>query len=116
MAWRPHGRATVNAKAPSAFGICDRCGLLYNLEKLVWQFDWRGNRITNIRIRVCTVTCYDKPYEGNRPLKLPPDPLPVKDARPIQYALDEENTPPTSPTYWDEPGILWDNGETEWAP
>jgi hypothetical protein len=111
MAWRPHGRARVNAKQPRAFAICDRCGILYNHVDLSWQLDWRGNKITNIRLLVCK-HCYDKPYEGNRPLKLPPDPLPIKDARPVQYSIDEQNVP--SAVLWDEPGILWDDGQTDY--
>lgn len=114
MPWRPHGRARVNAKAPSGWSVCDRCGLLYNLIDLVWQYDWRGTQLTNIRLKVCTVTCLDKPYEGRRPLKLPPDPVPLKDPRPVQYAIDEQNVP--LPVLWDEPGILWDDGQTGFEP
>ena len=32
----------------------------------------------------------DKPYEGNRPVKLPPDPVPVLDPR-VEPFLAEEN-------------------------
>ena len=87
-AWRFHGRATVDASAPRAFGTCDRCGFTYNLQDLKWQHDWRGDKLTNIRVRVCS-TCLDKPFELQRPLHLPPDPEPVRDARPATYYVDE---------------------------
>jgi hypothetical protein len=90
MAWRFHGRATVDPSNPSAFGVCDRCGLTYNRKDLVWQYDWRGNSLQNIRLLVCTVTCLDKPFELQRPLKLPPDPETIRDARPEIYYVDEE--------------------------
>lgn len=115
MSWRPHNFATVNPTAPRAWGKCDRCDFVFPLNELVWQYDYRGPNLTNIRLRVCTKTCLDKPYQGWRPLKLPADPVPVRDPRPINAAVQEQTTPPTSPTYWDEPGILWDSGET-WAP
>lgn len=114
MAHRPHGRAKVDAKNPRAFAICDRCGLLYNHADLVWQWDWRGNVLANIRLLVCKLTCLDKPFEGYRPLKLPADPVPIKNPRPVQYAIDEGSTNQPSEVLWDEPGILWDDGSTQW--
>lgn len=114
MAWRPHGRLEINATAPRAGGCCDRCGIWYPLEKLVWQYDYRGPNLVNIRLRVCTLTCLDKPYEGWRPLKLPPDPVPVRDPRPYLAATEEQNVP--VPELWDEPGLLWDDGVSDWVP
>lgn len=112
MPWRPHGRASVNPSAPRAFGICDRCEILYNLNQLMFQYDYRGAQLVNIRIRVCKI-CYDVPYQGNTPLRLPPDPTPVLNPRPVGYARDaavNENPPPM----WDEPGLLYDDGRTDW--
>lgn len=111
MAWRPHGRARVSAKNPQAFAICDRCGILYNQVSLSFQYDWRGNQVVNTNTLVCQ-TCYDVPYEGRRPLALPPDPMPIRNPRPVRYALDAENIPPSHS--WDEPGLLFDDGVTEW--
>lgn len=87
MSWRPHGRADVDANSPCAFAICDRCGFLYNRVKLRFQYDWRGNQVVNTNTLVCQ-TCYDTPYEGRRPLKLPPDPVPIMTPRPVRYAAD----------------------------
>lgn len=76
------GYARVNARSPSAFAICDRCGFRYNRTDLVWQLDWAGAQIQNKRILVCTRTCLDIPQEQLRAYALPPDPLPVPYPRP----------------------------------
>lgn len=89
MAWRPHGRARVSTTKPQAFATCDRCGLLYNLVDLRWQFGWRGMQLKNTQVLVCTVTCLDKPQEQLRTIVIPPDPVPVINARPEPYLVDE---------------------------
>lgn len=78
---RPHGRAHIDASNPRALGVCDFCGFLYNLQDLRWQFEWIGPRLTNQRMLVCR-TCNDKPQEQLRTIVLPPDPIPVFNARP----------------------------------
>lgn len=93
MAWRYHGHARVNPNNPGAFGVCDRCGMLYNLDDLNYQFDWRGPRLANLRLKVCR-RCYDRPFEFFRPVVLPPDPVPRTDPRPEQYAEEVGPTPP----------------------
>lgn len=108
MAHRPHSYARVNPSSPSCWGQCDRCGFIYNLNDLVWQFDWRGDKLVNTKFRVCKRTCLDKPYEGRRPLKLPPDPLPATNPRPISYASDEANGPSVS-----ESSLLYGQGAFE---
>lgn len=95
MAWRPHGHARVNANQPSAWGDCDRCGMLYNLDDLNYQFDWRGPRLANLRIKVCR-RCMDKPFPFWRPVILPPDPVARTDPRP--EAFDAEMGP--TPAVW----------------
>lgn len=102
------GRARTDPKNPRAFGVCQRCGLWYNLESLVWQHEWRGNDLTDIRLRVCTLTCLDVPFEQNRPLYLPPDPPPVDQPRTENFAVDE-----AGPESWDQSGLFWDSG-LEW--
>lgn len=83
---RPHGRAQISERSPRALGICQRCGFMYNLDRLQWQFDWQqGPRLKNIRIRVCE-TCLDVPQENGRTIVLPPDPRPVPFALPEDYA------------------------------
>lgn len=83
---RPHGNAQVSARAPRALGICQRCGFMYNLDNLQWQYDWQqGPRLKNIGIRVCE-TCLDTPQENGRTIVLPPDPVPVAFPLPEDYA------------------------------
>lgn len=88
MAWRFHGRATVDPANPRAFGFCDRCGFLYNLDDLQWQYQYVGTGLQNLRILVCD-TCLDVPQPQLQVIILPPDPPPVFNARPEPYALDE---------------------------
>lgn len=85
-----YGQAVINPAAPEAVGVCDRCGKLYNLRVLRWQMQWRGTSVQNIHLRVCN-TCYDIPNEQLRTLILPPDPMPVMDARTEPYTIDEKN-------------------------
>lgn len=90
----PHNpRAPVDARAPEAKGFCDRCNFVYRLCDLNWQFDYRGNHLTNLRILVCDI-CLDKPFEHYRPFVLPPDPVPIKDPRPGFQATQEGSAPP----------------------
>lgn len=78
---RPHGRAKVDPTNPRAWGICDRCGLLYNHKDLRWQFDYRGIKLANLRTLVCE-ECLDEPQPQLKPRIIGPDPLPILNARP----------------------------------
>jgi len=90
MAYRYHGRATVNPHNPAAFARCDRCGFIYNHRQLQFQFDYRGPRLANLKILVCK-PCYDKPQAQLKPIVLTQDPMPIINARPENF-LDAENT------------------------
>ena len=87
MGWRFHGRASVDSTNPRAFAVCDRCGFWFNHDNLQFQFDWRGSTLANLNILVCP-RCTDRPFELNRPLKLPPDPEPIKNARVEPFLVD----------------------------
>ena len=84
------GRARTNAKKPSAFAVCDRCGMWENLVNLSWQFDWRGAVLQNLRLLVCE-RCMDKPQSQLRAIVLPADPEPKMNARVEQFAQDESD-------------------------
>lgn len=99
---RPHGHATVNARLPRAWGVCDRCGALYEHRKLAWQFDYSGPRLFNKRILVCP-SCMDRPQENLRTIVLPPDPVPIQNPRPEQYAADDN---PISPVGQAPPWVV----------
>lgn len=81
------GRASANPSSPRAFAVCDRCGIWYNHHELTWQYDFRGKTLQNLRILVCE-TCLDEPQPQLKPRVIPPDPLPVKDARTEPYIYD----------------------------
>ena len=102
------GRARTNPQRPSAQAVCDRCGMWYQLRDLVFQHEWRGNELVDIRVRVCTRTCLDVPFQLNRPLLLPPDPVPVDQPRVEAFDVIE-----SGPQDWDQPGLFWDQG-LEW--
>ena len=82
---RPHGHARVNSRHPEACGICDRCGRIFTHRTLRWQFDWRGERLQNLRVLVCDNGCEDIPQEQLRARILSPDPLPIFNARPEPF-------------------------------
>lgn len=80
-----HGSARTDSKYPQAHAICDMCGFTYNLVDLKWNLDWRGPRLQNLRQLVCD-SCQDQPQpNGQRTIILPPDPEPVRNARPEYY-------------------------------
>lgn len=85
---RQHGRASIDPSNPRALGICDRCGAMYNHHQLKWLYDWRGTKLQNLRFLVCD-SCYDQYQQnGQRTIILPPDPIPIMNARPEQYVPD----------------------------
>lgn len=88
---RPHGRARVSSRNPRAFGICDRCGFLYNHVDLQWQYDWAGASLINKRILVCD-QCNDVPQSQLRAIVVPPDPVPIQNPRVQDYVTAEQNT------------------------
>lgn len=84
------GRAIIDPNNPSALGICDRCGLQYNLRDLQYQWQWAGAQMVNTHLKVCS-TCMDVPSEQLRTIILPPDPEPILDPRVEPFSLDEKN-------------------------
>lgn len=86
MSFRPHGRASIDSRAPRALGVCDRCGALVDHDTLRWQMRYRGPRLQNIQILVCP-SCLDIPNENERIIVLPIDPVTIANARPENYAL-----------------------------
>ena len=88
---RPHGKyARVNENSTDAFAVCDRCGFVRNMSDLVWQVDWAGVSIVNERILVCKDRCFNSLQEQNRSIVLPPDPMPVLNARVENFAYEEQ--------------------------
>lgn len=105
MGWSSRsGEARTSLTNPIAFKVCDRCARWRNATDLVWQYEWAGNMLTNLRLLVCRDHCYDTPQEQQRNLVLPPDPIPTKDPRlePFQYDAN-----PSLVTNWNQPGANW---------
>jgi hypothetical protein len=100
MSWRYTGKARTDANYPEAYGICDRCGFLFNLNPdLHYQYDYRGPQLVNLRLRVCP-RCMDKPTIWFRPLVYPADPVPVADPRLPDYVAANQGTYPLPPLPW----------------
>ena len=81
------GRARINARAPRAGAICDRCGFRYNHYDLSWQTEWQGPRIVNLRRLVCP-TCLDIPQQQLHTVAPTADPVPIHDPRPETADMD----------------------------
>jgi hypothetical protein len=89
MGWRPHPKdAEVDADHPVPWATCDSCGFIWNHPRLAWQHQWAGTGLINLRQLKCP-RCLDEPQEQLRVIVLPPDPDPLFNARPEQYAIDE---------------------------
>lgn len=84
------GRARTSSTSPQAHAICDRCGFRYNFVDLMWQWEWRGATLQNIKILVCR-RCIDKPQENIRSIVLPADPVPIINARVQDFSLAEDS-------------------------
>ena len=86
---RPHPRrARTNATAPEAWATSDRNGMIYNHPDLVWQHQWAGTQLINLRVLVGRDE-YDTPNRQLGTIILPPDPVSVVQARPEPYPIDE---------------------------
>lgn len=111
MSWRYHGHARVDPNNPNAMAACDRCGRLFNLIDLAYQWEWGGLKLYNTHLRVCRQDL-DTPFIFNRPIILPADPVPVVDPRPENMAAEDNDARPTPPPapYPPTPGFQWDSG------
>lgn len=75
------GRATISSTNPRAQGVCDRCGIVYNLDQLVNQPFFAGTTTQTKNVMVCTNTCLDVPNAQLKAVVLPADPVPVLNPR-----------------------------------
>ena len=82
-------RAAVDPYDPRAWGTSDRNGFVGNHENMCWQFDWRGTTLVNLRVLVFEDEL-DEPQRQLGTIILPPDPVPVLNARPENYYIDEQ--------------------------
>jgi hypothetical protein len=91
----PHNlKCPTSITRPRPVGLCDRCQELRYLDDLWFQYEYLGNALRSLNIRVCFDHCLDVPQELNRPILIGPDPKPLKDARPGWWAQQEQGGPP----------------------
>jgi len=89
MAWRPKPKhARVDPTSPAGWGTCDRSGFIGQQRDLVNQMQWRGLKLMPTNIRVLP-QYLDKPQRQLGTIILSPDPVPLMNARPEQYPIDE---------------------------
>ena len=82
-------RARVDPSHPQAWGTSDRNGHVGNLADMRFQYDWRGPRVINTRVLMHADELDLPQRQLGSPALLGPDPVPVKNARPENYAIDE---------------------------
>src|SRR5258705_12639151 len=82
-----NGRARISVTQPRAKGTCDRCGFMYSLSDLKYQYQWAGTGLVNLQLRVCK-RCMDIPQIQVKRFVLPPDPLPVDNPRIEYYGIE----------------------------
>lgn len=81
-------RTLVDPNNPRAWGTDDRSGFVGNHEDMVWQWDWAGPSIIKKNVLIYPDQL-DKPQRQLGSLVLPPDPVPVLNARVEPYPIDE---------------------------
>ena len=78
----PKDHAEIDPFNPRAVGLCDRCGRVWNRDVLQWRFQWQGMTTVNTGFLECP-KCWCPPDNHARGYRIPPDPLPVNQPRPI---------------------------------
>lgn len=81
-------RASVDPTSPRAWGTSDRSGFVGTQRNMRWQWEWRGTGLANTRVLVHPDEL-DVPQRQLGTIFIPPDPLPIINARPEQYNIDE---------------------------
>lgn len=89
--WRPKN-AVLDPDSPQAWGQCDRCGMVWRLVELQWQYGYQGTTTPqNTRLLVCPKHL-DPLNPQDAAYVLPPDPMPVFNARPGAVDLYGESS------------------------
>jgi hypothetical protein len=86
---RAYSHYKVDPTNPRAKAVCDRCGQHWQQLELMWQFQWVGPRLQNLRWFVCP-PCLDKPQPNLKTFVYPPDPVPILNPRVEQYVLNND--------------------------
>jgi hypothetical protein len=72
----------VDPRDPRAAGVCDRGGEVRRRSELRPEMRWAGNRLVETGFLVCAQHI-DRPHPQDRVLILKPDPVPIRDPRPM---------------------------------
>lgn len=81
------GRARTCPYAPQAKAVCDRCGDWWLRSSLIKQLEFRGSALEWTGFLVCR-DCNDEPQPQLKPIRLPPDPIPVINPRIENFYAD----------------------------
>ena len=80
----------IDVKSPRSVAVCDGCGMWTMHAHSVEKMEDRGGSVpVGTNLYVCGV-CDDVPNPYYSKLVLPPDPVPIKNPRPENYALNPE--------------------------
>ena len=71
---------TIDVNSPSALGVCDESGFVFNHKDLVKQMEWQGNQLVWTGLMVGK-PYLDVPSEQNRPPLTRGDPRAVTNPR-----------------------------------
>ena len=82
--------ARIDQNWPERAAQCQRCGDVYSLSDLSYQYQWAGLQLINTNFLVCP-TCLDVPAPFQRTIILPPDPPPTYLARQISFPFEEDD-------------------------
>lgn len=82
-------RTTTDPTQPSAWGTCDRSGFILDHRNMRQQFEWAGTKLINKQLLVAP-DMEDRPNRQLGTIILPPDPVPILNARPENYYVEEQ--------------------------
>lgn len=101
--------ANIDPKNPSALGVCDRSGFVFNHKDLVKQMEWKGDN------KVWTGLLVGKPFEDIPNEQLRP-PLVKNDPKPVMNArLPTPYTDPNSPQVLPYPLLMQKLNNFHWG-
>lgn len=92
MGWsRIPKNAQVDVDNPNPWFTCDRCGFIWCAKDMAFQYQFEGTSTPqNTGYLVCP-PCTDALQPQLAPPIIPPDPMPVFNARVENYAIDEDS-------------------------
>lgn len=96
IASRQSRNFTADMMKPEPCGVDDASGFIFPLSEMPFQYQWRGNALVSLNLRIAN-RFQDKPSEFLRPPLIGPDPVPPKNPRPTHYTSQNQGGT-TAPT------------------